>query len=572
MAGTTPWAVPQPRRARDLLPAGVPRRRELIAVGAVAILVAHLLLAQFTLVLAVAFAVVSKTSRWRLWWLLGPTAAGLGWTIAAGPSQAIAGFTAGPSAILWHLAGGHLAGRQPLEGFGGAQHWLPRQFPIALIAGAAEAALIGWLDWLHTDEWAVPPPRPGLIATARRAVVMRAVRSGAVVTREGCALGVVTGTGAVAEMSWAEAVHGTLVVGAAERDVTLAGLQVVHAALRRRKPVIVLDFGGDVAWAVRAACLATGVPLRAASPSAAMGAAGAAGYATRGGFTPRLASGKARPAGASGLWGRNSDADNQADGPAPADLGRVLREREAALLTAESPEQGSHTCAELTSLAGDLRRIGVDGDALVWVPRGERVPAAALDELLGQAPEAGLAVLIGTTSPAAATELSALVGTVLIHRVADQALAASLAARTGTRLLPRSLAGSGYPAGCGYPGAAAPVGFAPAAGRPVGVAPAGTAPAGAAVPSAGLADTGTAMPDLNLVPSPVVGAGTLLTLGQSEFVLAVSRPRHRIIAPGLMVPARLPRAAEHAAEHQAGHHPQTGRRTRRQTAGREAGT
>ncbi len=101
-----------------------------------AIVLAHLLLAQLTLVLAVIFAVVSKTSRWRLWWLLAPAVAGLAWTLAAGPGSALAGFAAGPSGILWHLGGGHLAGRigHPLAGFGGAQGWLPRQFPVALIA------------------------------------------------------------------------------------------------------------------------------------------------------------------------------------------------------------------------------------------------------------------------------------------------------------------------------------------------------------------------------------------------------------------------------------------------------
>src|SRR5882757_8137777 len=126
MAGTAPWAGPMPRRARHLIPAGVPRRGELIAVCAVAILTAHLLLAQLTLVLALVFVVVSKASRWRLWWLAAPAAAGLAWTLAAGPAHAAAGFTAGPSAILWHLAG--RAG-QPLAGFGGARNWLPRQFP-----------------------------------------------------------------------------------------------------------------------------------------------------------------------------------------------------------------------------------------------------------------------------------------------------------------------------------------------------------------------------------------------------------------------------------------------------------
>jgi hypothetical protein len=177
-----------PRRARHLIPKGLPRRREVVAVCAVAILVAHLLLAQLTLALALVFAVASKTTRWRLWWLLAPAAAGLAWTLAAGPGNAIAGFTAGPSGILWHLGGGHLAGRagQPLAGFGDARSWLPRQFPIALACGAVEAAVIGWLDWLRSDEWAVPQPRPGLVAAVRRALAASATRAGTVVTSASC--------------------------------------------------------------------------------------------------------------------------------------------------------------------------------------------------------------------------------------------------------------------------------------------------------------------------------------------------------------------------------------------------
>jgi hypothetical protein len=488
-----------PRRARHLIPAGLPRRGELIAVCVMAILVAHLLLAQLTLVLALIFAVVSKVSRWRLWWLAAPAAAGLAWTLAVGPGSAVASFTAGPSAILWHLGGGHLAGRagQPLAGFGGAGKWLPRQFPLALVAGAAEAALIGWLDWLHTDEWAVPPSRPGLVAAVRRAVATRVTRAGTVVTREGCALGVAQATGAIAELRWAEVLRGTLVVGAAAQDVTLAGLQVVHAALRRRKPVIILDQDGDatIARALGAACLATGTPLLAVGSTAAEGdAVPAAGLAATG------AAG-AETAAASRLWGRGAGRERQRGDPAHIDLGRVIRERSAALLPAGSAELAARTCAELAALAGDLRRIGVDGDALVWVPRGERVPLQALRQLLSGSPDAGLSVLIGTTSPAAAAELAALAGTALIHRVADPDLAIGLAARTGTRLLPRPAAGS---------------------------------PGQSAVPGAG---------EAGLVPSPVIPARTLLTLGRGEFILAATWPRRRLIAPGLMVPARLPRPA-----------------------------
>jgi hypothetical protein len=534
-----------PRRARHLIPAGLPRRGELIAVCALAILVAHLLLAQLTLVLALVFVVVSKASRWRLWWLAAPAAAGLAWTLAAGPAHAAAGFTAGPSAILWHLGGGHLAGRagQPLAGFGGARNWLPRQFPIALVCGAAEAALTGWLAWLHTDEWAVPPPRPGLVAAVRRAIATHVTRAGTVVTREGCALGVVPATGAVAELRWAEALRGTLVVGAAAQDVTLAGLQVVHAALRRRKPVIVLDPGGDpsIARALGAACLATGTPLVTA------GLPAATGEAVHVAGTAAVDPTHAGTAAASRLWGRGTGRERQPGDPAATDLGvvaatdlgGVVRERSAALLPAGSAELAARACAALAALAGDLRRIGVDGDALVWVPRGERVPAPALRQLLSDGPHAGLSVLIGTTSPAAAEELAGLAGTALIYRVADPSLAIGLAARTGTQLLPRPLAA----ALAGERPDTDPGPAPPARGDPAN--PGAAVPA-AAVPAAAV--TGAA----GLVPTPVVPARILLTLGQAEFVLAASWPRQRLIAPGLMVPARLPRTAARQAARQAG--------------------
>jgi hypothetical protein len=49
------------------------------------------------------------------------------------------------------------------------------------------------------------------------------------------------------------------------------------------------------------------------------------------------------------------------------------------------------------------------------------------------------------------------------------------------------------------------------------------------------------VPAAELVPYPVVPARVLLALGRDEFVLAVSAPRPRQIAPGRLVPARLPR-------------------------------
>jgi hypothetical protein len=197
-----------PRRARHLVPTQLPRRGEAMAAFAMLVVLTHLLFAQLTFMLAVVFTVVGKASRWRLWWLAAPAAAGLAWTLATGPRAAAAGFAAGPTQLLGYLGGpgGQPLSRllHPLGAFAGAGTWLPRQFPLALIAAAAEAALIGWLAWVHTDEWDIRPPRPGVIAAVRCAVADRAIRAGAVVTRDGCAMGVAPGSGARVVLSWPE--------------------------------------------------------------------------------------------------------------------------------------------------------------------------------------------------------------------------------------------------------------------------------------------------------------------------------------------------------------------------------
>lgn len=229
------------------------------------VLLIHLLFAQLTFILAVAFVAVSKASRWRLWWLAVPAVVGLAWAAAIGTRAAAAGFTAGPDQILGYL-GGHPLSRlaHPHGAFAGAGSWLLRQAPLALIAAAAEAAIAGWVDWLHTDEWAVPPPRPGLVAAARGAAARRAIRGSTVVTRDGCCLGVAPSTGARVTLRWAEIAGGALFTGDAPADVVATSFQVVHAALRLRKPVIGLDLSGDptVAEALAGVCWATTVPFR----------------------------------------------------------------------------------------------------------------------------------------------------------------------------------------------------------------------------------------------------------------------------------------------------------------------
>jgi hypothetical protein len=371
-----------PRRARHLIPLDLPHRREVMAACAVLLVIAHLLVAQLTLALAVAFTVIGSASRWRLWWLALPAAAGLAWALAVGPAQAAAGFAAGSAHIPDYLGQGQLAQRlgHPLGAFAGAGDWLPRQLPIALISGAAEASVIGWLGWLHTDELALSPRRPGAVAAIRAGLAAALIRSGSVVTREGCALGVDPATGAVVDLRWREIAGGVLVAGTAAQEVTVTSLQVVHAALRRRKPLIVIDPSADaaIAGALSVACTATGTRLQTAAD----------------------------------------------------DLGQVVRERSAALLRVGSPEVAVRACAAIEALGRNLRRIGVDGDGLVWIPGCDSLPAAALAPLI-RGGAVGLPVLMTTTSAAAARELAGLVGVVIIHRLADPTAAADLAGVAG---------------------------------------------------------------------------------------------------------------------------------------------
>jgi hypothetical protein len=259
-------AEQMPRRARYLVPRGLPRRDEILAVCVVVVVLAHVLFAQLTIILAAAFYLITRVTRWRLSWLAVPAAAGLAWMTAIGPRAAVAGFTAGPAQIADYLgASGHQASHllHFTAAFTGMATWLPRQPPLALVAGAAEAALAGWLTWLHTDEQDVPPARPGLIVAARRTAVARAIQAGGVVTRDGASLGVAAGSGARVTLSWAEAAGSISVCGASGPDVLTTGFQLVHAAIRRRKPVLAVDHTADPALPgkLAAVCAAAGAPL-----------------------------------------------------------------------------------------------------------------------------------------------------------------------------------------------------------------------------------------------------------------------------------------------------------------------
>ncbi len=286
-----------PRRARYLVPRGLPRRDEILAVCVVLAVLVHLLFAQLTIILAAVFYLVTKLTRWRLSWLVIPAAAGLAWT-ATGAGAAVAGYTAGAARIASYLGErGHQAGHllHFTGAYAGIGTWLPRQLPLALVAGAVEAALAGWLNWLHTDEQDLRPVRPGLIVAARRAATIHAIRSGRVVARDGGCLGVTAGSGTPITLSWAEASGSVAVCGAVAADVLTTGFQLVYAAVRQRKPVFAVDHTGDPALAgqLAAVCAAAGATLLvfggAGEPAGAGGPADAAAPAAAGAARARAA-------------------------------------------------------------------------------------------------------------------------------------------------------------------------------------------------------------------------------------------------------------------------------------------
>jgi hypothetical protein len=257
----------QAGRPPEVAPRDAPHHGELIAVIALVLVLAHLLLAQLTLLLAAAMYLIDRVARWRPEWLAVPAGAGLLWVLAIGPSRAVTDFTAGPRHVLGYLGGigghpGHLLHLS--DAYAGLAHWLPEQFPLALILAAAE--VLG-LSWLQRRLGGGRPWRAGLIVTARRRTTAAALRSGAgVVTRDGCCVGVDVTTGRPAAISWREAEGAVLCAGTA---VGQSGFALAHAAIRRRKPVIVIDLTGSprLAESLAAVCTEPGVPFSCFGPA-----------------------------------------------------------------------------------------------------------------------------------------------------------------------------------------------------------------------------------------------------------------------------------------------------------------
>jgi hypothetical protein len=258
----------RPRPARARTSPGVPRRAEVAAAAGLAAVLAHLLLAPLALVLAVAFQLTGRLTRWRPSWLTAPAGAGLAWLLALGPRAAWAGAAAGPRRVLGYL-GGALADparwSRPAAAYAGLSHWLPGQAPVALLLAAAETAAAGWRPARRAG---LPAFRPGLIAAVRRQRTERAVRSGGVVDRSGACLGVHGPTGRPVCVPWAAAAGGVLVAGDRPAAVAAASFRLVHAAVRRRQPAVVVDLAAvpGLARSLAAVCAGAGAPLRVLGP------------------------------------------------------------------------------------------------------------------------------------------------------------------------------------------------------------------------------------------------------------------------------------------------------------------
>ena len=399
-------------------------------------MLAHLLFAQATLVLAALGVITGRISRWRPLWLAGPAAAGAAWTAQLGVSRAMAGFLAGPRQVLDYLTGaaGHPARLARLStAFSGAGHWLPEQLPLALLLAAGETAAVGWLGrggWLRGPGGPDGPDgpgrpggpadcyRPGLIVALRRRRTVADLAAGEVVTRAGCALGLETATGRPAEIAWAQAQGGVLSVGAGHRVAALAALPLACAAARRHQTLIVIDLVGRpwLGGAVADACAAAGVRLAQLGPDEpGLGGPDADGSAL-GRWLGRAVSERTAVLLVAGPEGYQ---------PAARPAARQTGAGPAARQTGAGPA-GRQALADLAAVLRELGEQGLRGDGLAWI---HGVTAADQPDLAGLpvlGAAAGTAVLLSTADEAAATALAEAVRVVVVAGPVGQGLEAML--------------------------------------------------------------------------------------------------------------------------------------------------
>jgi hypothetical protein len=245
-------------------------RSDLTAGLAVAAVIGQLLVAPLTLGLVLILLAIGRIGRWRPLWLMLPAITGLGWLLVIGVRAGLTGYLAGGAQVL-----GHLSGPRPLPVklrqlpgvIADWRLWLPRQFPVALVAAALEAALVG-LAGQARRTWEF---RSGGLVEVRRRYLTATLRRGEVATIDGCCVGIVPGRGSRAEISWRDAESGVLCAGDSQAAVASTGNDLVAAAIQHRKAVIVIDLAGDPSlsssgshvpeW-ISQACAEVAAPLR----------------------------------------------------------------------------------------------------------------------------------------------------------------------------------------------------------------------------------------------------------------------------------------------------------------------
>src|SRR5260370_41757458 len=103
--GETNTGERMPRRGRYLIPRTAPRRAEFVAALGVLAVLAHLVFAQFTMVLAIVFYAITKVARWRPQWLVVPAAVGGVLAPRIGPATPLRGVLARPPPNVVHPRG-----------------------------------------------------------------------------------------------------------------------------------------------------------------------------------------------------------------------------------------------------------------------------------------------------------------------------------------------------------------------------------------------------------------------------------------------------------------------------------
>ena len=303
--------------------------------------------------------------------------------LAIGPGEAVAGLRRGPAAAVSAMATGPAAvSRLPAA----IVHGLPGQVPLALILAAGVAAVAWWLRWLHTDEWDLPAARPGLVSIWQRGRATASLRAGRMLTRDGVRLGVEAATGRAAVLCWRDAGGGVLVTGAAPPAVLASGLLLADAAIRRRKPVIVVDLTGDrdLPGALAARCGAARAPLHV------FGAAGGPRY------EPRVRPGAEQQAALAAVpWGPSGGSPGTGTGASLAD---VVRQRGVALFTLGGPGSGPAAgliagliAADMAGLYASMYRSGIAPDGLCWLTECDGVDPGAVAGLIAAGSPTGLA-------------------------------------------------------------------------------------------------------------------------------------------------------------------------------------